>query len=88
MTSYADTAALMKKQLIPSVVDWEAVEKMLEQWLIVVTVLLRPQESHPEVIELTTVLQGANKVNSCLLLNNLVRSRSRSDILNGCIIKY
>ena len=56
MTSYADTAALMKQQRIPPIVDWEAAAKMLEQWLIVVTVLLGPQERHPAVFELATLL--------------------------------
>ena len=31
LTSYADAAALMKQQRIPSIVGWEATEKMLEQ---------------------------------------------------------
>ena len=47
-------------------VGWEAAEKMLEQWLVVVTVLLGPQERHPEVFELATLLEAANEVNSHL----------------------
>ena len=39
---------------------------MLEQWLVVVTVLLGPQERHPEVFELATLLGAANEVNSHL----------------------
>ena len=42
MTSYADAAALMKQQRILPIVGWEAAEKMLEQWLVVETVLLGP----------------------------------------------
>ena len=41
LTSYADVAALMKQQRIPPILGWEAAAKMLEQWLVVVTVLLR-----------------------------------------------
>ena len=63
LTSYADVAALMKQQRIPPIVGWEATEKMLEQWLVVVMVLLGPQERHPAVFELATLLEAANEVN-------------------------
>ena len=66
LTSYADAAALMKQQRILPIVGWEAEAKMLEQWLVVVTVLLGPQERHPEVFELATLLEVANEVNSRL----------------------
>ena len=60
LISYADVAALIKQQCIPPIVGWEAAAKMLEQWLVVVTVLLGPQESHPVVFELATLLEAAN----------------------------
>ena len=63
MTSYADTAALTKQQRIPPIVGWEAASKMLEQWLVVVTVLLGPQERHPSVFELATLLEAGDEVN-------------------------
>ena len=44
MISYANAAVLMKQQCIPPIFGWEATAKMLEQWLVVVTVLLGPQE--------------------------------------------
>ena len=40
MTSYADVSALMKQQHIPPIIGWETAAKMLEQWLVIVTVLL------------------------------------------------
>ena len=39
---------------------------MLQQWLVVVTVLLLPQERHPAVFELATLLEAADEVNSRL----------------------
>ena len=66
MTSYADAAALMKQQHIPPIVGWEAAAKILEQWIVVVTVLLGPKERHPAVFELATLLAAAGKVNSRL----------------------
>ena len=66
LTSYADAAVLIKQQYIPPIVGWEAAAKMLEQCLIVVTVLLGPQERHPAVFELATLLEAADKVNSRL----------------------
>ena len=49
LTSYDDSAALMKQQHISLIVGWEEAAKMLYQWLVVVKVLLGPQERHPEV---------------------------------------
>ena len=66
LTSYADSAALMKQKGIPPIAGWEATAKMLEQWLVVVTVLLRPQERNPEVFELATLLKAADEVNAGL----------------------
>ena len=66
MTSYANADALMKQQRIPPIVGWAAVETMLEQWLVVVTVLLGPQERHPEMFELATLLEAADEVKSRL----------------------
>ena len=42
LTSYADAAALTRQQRIPPIVGCKAAAKMLEQWLVVVTVLLGP----------------------------------------------
>ena len=66
MTSYMDAAALMKQQRIPPIFGWEAAENILEQWLLVVTVLLGPQERLPAVFEIVTLLEAADKVNSRL----------------------
>ena len=73
MTSYADTAALMKQQRIPPIVGWEEAAKMLEQWLVIVTVLLGPQERHPTVFELATLLEAADEVNSRLRAQEAVQ---------------
>ena len=56
----------MKHQSIPPIVGWETAAKMPEQWLVVVTVLLGPQERHPAVFELATLLEAADKINSRL----------------------
>ena len=62
MTSYVDAAALMKQQRIPPIVSWEAATKMLEQCLVVVTLLLGLQERHPAVFKLATLLEAVDKV--------------------------
>ena len=59
VTSYVDAAALMKQQRIPPIIRWEAAENILEQWLVMVTVLLGPQERHPAVFNLATLLAAA-----------------------------
>ena len=66
MISYLDAAALTKQQRILPIVGWEAAAKMLHQWLVVVTVLLRSQERHLAVFELATLLAAAEEVNSRL----------------------
>ena len=66
LTSYADAYALTKQQRILPIVGWEEAENMLEQWLVVVTVLIIPQERHPIVFKLATLLEAADEVNSRL----------------------
>ena len=66
MTSCADAAALMKQHHIQHIFGWDATENMLEQCLVVVTVLLGQQERHPSVFELATLLAEAEEVNSRL----------------------
>ena len=66
LTLYADAAAIMKQQRIPPTVGWAAAAKLLEQWVVVVTVLLGQQERHPAVFELAKLLEAADEVNSRL----------------------
>ena len=66
LTSYAKAAALMKQQRIPPIFGWEAAAKTLEQWLVVTTFLIGPQDRHPEVFELSTLLTAADEVSSRL----------------------
>ena len=66
LTSYGDASELMKQQRIPPIVGWEAAAKILKQWLVVVTVLLGPQERHQAVFELATLLEAADEVKSCI----------------------
>ena len=66
MTSYTNASALMKQQRISPIIGWEAAENMLEHWIVVVEALLGPQERHPSVFELATLLVAAEEVNSRL----------------------
>ena len=63
LTSYADASALMKQQRIPPIVGCEAAANMLEQCLVEETFLLSPQERHPTVFKLATLLRAAWEVN-------------------------
>ena len=65
-TSYNDAAALMKQQRIPPIVSWGLAAKMKDQCIVVVTVLLGPQERHPAVFELATLLAAVEEMNSRL----------------------
>ena len=66
LTCYADSAALMKQKRIPPIIGWEAAAKMLERWIVVVAIPLSPQERHPAVFEIATLLEAAEEVNSRL----------------------
>ena len=46
---------------------------MLEQWLVVITVPLGPQERHPEVFEIATLLVASDEVNSRLQAQTVVQ---------------
>ena len=56
----------MKQQRIPPIVGWEVAAKILEQWIVVVTVLLGTKKCHPAVLELATLLEAAEEVKSRL----------------------
>ena len=81
MASYKDVALLMKQQRIPPIVGWEAEEKILKQWLVVVTFLIGPQERHLTVFELATLLAVAEKVNSCLRSQSVVQQDIPSSLV-------
>ena len=66
LTSYTNAATLMKQQHIPPIFGWKVATKMLEQCLIMVMVLLGPQERYSAVFELATLLEAANEFNSHL----------------------
>ena len=55
-----------EKQCILPIVGWEAAANIMDRWLVVVTVQLRPQELHPAVFELVTLLSATEEVNSRL----------------------
>ena len=52
----------MKQKRILPILGWEAASKMLEQWLVVVTVLQGPQKRRPAVFKLATLLEAENEV--------------------------
>ena len=81
LTSYADAAALMEQKRIPPIVSWEAAENMLDQWLVVATVLLGPQERPMEVFKLATLLEAADEVNSCLQAQVAVQQDMRAPLV-------
>ena len=56
----------MKQQHIPPIVGWEVSAKMLEQWLVLMAVLLRLQKRYPAVFKLATLLEAVDKVKSRL----------------------
>ena len=54
---------------------------MLEQWLVVVTVLLVLQERHPLVFKSATFLEAVDEVNSCLRAQEAVQQDIPEDLV-------
>ena len=81
MTSCADAEALMKQQRALPIVRWEVAAKMLDQWMVVTTTLIGPQECHPAVFEMATLLKAVEEVNSCLR----TKAEVQKDILEALV---
>ena len=80
MTLYADAAMMIKQQRVPSIIDWGMTENILEQWLVVATILLRTQERHQAVFEMVTILEAADEVNSRLRFQPAVQKYVPTDL--------
>ena len=59
LTPYAKISALMKNQRIYPIVGWEGAVKMLDQWLVMINVILGPPELHPAVHEIRVLVEVA-----------------------------
>ena len=66
LTSYTNTAVLMIKQQISPIVIWEGAAKTLEQWLMLLDVILGPPELHPAIHELIVLVEAADEVSARL----------------------
>ena len=67
LTSYSDTAVLMTKQKIAPIVSWEGADNMIEQWLVLLDIILGPPELHPSVHGLSILVEAAEEVSTHLL---------------------
>ena len=88
MTSYADANALMKGQRAPPIDSWEVSAKILEQWLIIINFFLSPQERHPAVFELATLLEAAKEEVNCHLRAQTEVQRDIPAALARLVQKY
>ena len=52
LMSYTNTALLMTKQRISPILVWEGSVKLLNQWLMLIDVIIGPPELHPAICEL------------------------------------
>ena len=66
LTSYTNTAVLMIKQQISPIVIWEGAAKTLEQWLMLLDVILGPPELHHAIHELIVLVEAADEVSARL----------------------
>ena len=66
LMSYNDTAARMTKQRISPIMGWEGAANMLEQWLVLLHIILGLPELHPSVHKLSVLVNTAGEVSACL----------------------
>ena len=66
LTSYFDTTALMTKEHIAPIIGWERAANMLEQWLVLIDVILGPPEPHPAIYKLSVLVEVADNVSARL----------------------
>ena len=66
LTSYAYTAAIMTKQHISPIFVWEGADKMIEQWIVLLGVILGPQDLRPVIHELTVFVEAGEEVSTRL----------------------
>ena len=62
-TTYADTNSMIQHQKVAPIIGWEAIINMLEQWTLLLTVILVPGRSNPEVYKLTMLINASEEVN-------------------------
>ena len=76
---YYDADLLMKQKHVAPIIRWEGAENMLEQWPILLEVILWLQEKHPVVYKLANLLEDAEEVSSQL------RDQAKRSIINDGI---
>ena len=59
LTTYADNALLIQHQKVDTIIGWEAAVNVLEQWLVLLMVILVLGISQPEVYELTMLMDAS-----------------------------
>ena len=59
LTTYSDTASLLQRQKVAPIIGWETTVNMLEQWAVLLTVILGPDREHPAVYELTMLIDAS-----------------------------
>ena len=81
LTSYADTVALMTKQRIYPIMGWEGASKILNQWIVLLDLILGPPDLHPEVHDLSVLVDTAKEVSARLR----AQSHQQPDTLSALI---
>ena len=56
----------MTKQMISPIVGWESAAKILEQWLVLIDIILGPPELHPDSVKLSIIMEAAEEVSEFL----------------------
>ena len=57
LTLYLEAASILNKQCVSSIVMREGEEKMLRQWLVIINLILGPQENHLPMYKMASLVK-------------------------------
>ena len=55
---YTDANSLMNHKRMELIIGWEGMENMIKQWPVLLNILMGLQEKHPDIYELSTIIES------------------------------
>ena len=81
LTIHSDTTNLLQRQRIVSIVRCEEDKKIMQQWSVLLDVILGPLETHPTIYELTRLIDVAKEVNYRLQAQVKIKKNIPEDLI-------
>ena len=81
LTIHSDTTNLLQRQRIASIVRCEEDKKIMQQWSVLLDVILGPLETYPTIYELTRLIDMAKEVNYRLQAQVKIKKNIPEDLI-------